>query len=182
MASYNRVILAGNLTRDPEMRMAAGGKTSFVLTGLAVNDRVKRGDEWVDEPTFVDVTIFGRTAEVANKFLRKGSPVLIEGRLKLSRWETESGEKRSKLKVICDRMQMLGRKDDNVETDDSRSEPVAGDEAEPVAGDEAEPVAVADADAESVAAADGDGNGKRADSDAATTEPVVAANGEEVPF
>jgi single-strand DNA-binding protein len=138
------VILAGNLTRDPEMRTAAGGKTSFVLTGLAVNDRVKRGDEWVDEPTFVDLTMFGRTAEVANEFLRKGSPVLIEGRLKLSRWETESGEKRSKLKVICDRMQMLGRKDDNAETDDAGSKPGAGDEADSVAVTDAEPVSAAD--------------------------------------
>ena len=148
MASYNRVIVLGHFTRDPEMRVAAGG-TQFVHAGLAVNDRVKRGDEYIDEPTFLDVTFFGRTAEVVTKYLRKGSPVLIEGRLKLSRWETDAGEKRSKLKVIADRMQMLGRKadeaeSDDAETDDAGSEPVAGDEAEPVAVTDAEPVAVAD--------------------------------------
>ena len=76
--------------------------------GLAVNDRRKTATgEWVDETTFVDVTLWGRTAEVASEYLGKGSPILIEGRLKLDTWETE-GQKRSKLRVVCDRMQMLG--------------------------------------------------------------------------
>lgn len=107
MASYNRVILVGNLTRDPELRYIPSG-TAVSDIGLAVNDRVKKGSEWVDETTFVDVTLWARTAEVANEYLSKGSSVLIEGRLKLESWENNEGQKRSKLKVIADRMQMLG--------------------------------------------------------------------------
>src|SRR3972149_5561655 len=106
MASYNRVILVGNLTRDPELRYIPSG-TAVSDIGLAVNDRVKRNDQWVEETTFVDVTLWGRTAEVANEFLSKGSPVLIEGRLKLDRWEKD-GQKHSKLRVVGERMQMLG--------------------------------------------------------------------------
>ena len=106
MASFNRVILVGNLTRDPELRYIPSG-TAVSDIGLAVNDRVKKGDQWVDEATFVDITLWGRTAEIANEYLSKGSPVLIEGRLKLDRWEKD-GQKHSKLKVIGDKMQMLG--------------------------------------------------------------------------
>ena len=106
MASYNRVVLVGNLTRDIELRYIPSG-TAVVEIGLAVNDRVKKGDQWVDETTFVDVTLWGRTAEVANQYLTKGSSVLIEGRLKLEQWEKD-GQKRSKLKVVADKMQMLG--------------------------------------------------------------------------
>lgn len=106
MASYNRVVLVGNLTRDPEIRYIPSG-TAVSEIGLAVNDRVKKNDQWVDETTFVDVTLWARTAEVANEYLSKGSSVLIEGRLKLDTWEKD-GQKRSKLKVIGEKMQMLG--------------------------------------------------------------------------
>jgi len=106
MPSYNRVILLGNLTRDIELRAIQSG-TSVAEVGLAVNDRVKKGDEWIDETTFVDVTLWGRTAEVANEYLSKGSPVLIEGRLKLDTWEKD-GQKRSKLRVVAEKMQMIG--------------------------------------------------------------------------
>ncbi len=106
MASYNRVVLMGNLTRDPELRYIPSG-TAVSDIGLAVNDRVKRNEQWVDEVTFVDVTLWGRTAEVANEYLSKGSNVFIEGRLKLDTWEKD-GQKRSKLKVVADKMQMLG--------------------------------------------------------------------------
>jgi single-strand DNA-binding protein len=109
MASFNRVILVGNLTRDPELRYISSG-TAVSEIGLAVNDRVKRGDQWVDETTFVDITMWGRTAEVANEYLSKGAPVLIEGRLKLDSWEKD-GQKRSKLRVVCEKMQMLGSRD-----------------------------------------------------------------------
>lgn len=106
MASYNRVILVGNVTRDIELKYTQGG-TAVTDIGLAVNDRRKTATgEWVDEVTFVDVTLWGRTAEVASEYLGKGSPILIEGRLKLDTWETD-GQKRSKLRVVCDRMQML---------------------------------------------------------------------------
>lgn len=106
MASYNRVVLLGNLTRDPELRYIPSGMAVSDI-GLAVNDRVKRNDQWVEETTFVDVTLWGRTAEVANEYLSKGSPVLIEGRLKLDSWEKD-GQKRSKLKVVGEKMQMVG--------------------------------------------------------------------------
>jgi single-strand DNA-binding protein len=109
MASYNRVILVGNLTRDPELRYIPSGTAVSDVT-VAVNDRVKRNDQWVDEATFVDVTLWGRTAEVANEYLSKGSPLLIEGRLKLDRWEKD-GQKHSRLKVIGERMQMLGSRE-----------------------------------------------------------------------
>ena len=107
MASYNRVVLVGNLTRDVELKYTQSG-TAVTDIGLAVNDRRKtQTGEWVDETTFVDVTLWGRTAEVAGEYMSKGSSVLIEGRLRLDTWETE-GQKRSKLRVVCERMQMLG--------------------------------------------------------------------------
>jgi single-strand DNA-binding protein len=105
MPSYNRVILIGNLTRDIELRHTPGG-TAVCDVGLAVNDKRKQGDEWVEETTFVDCTLWARTAEVASEYLRKGSPCMIEGRLKLEQWE-QDGQKRSKLKVVGERMQML---------------------------------------------------------------------------
>ena len=107
MASFNRVILVGNMTRDVELRYTPSG-TAVTEIGLAVNDRRKSANgEWVDETTFVDVTLWGRTAEVASEYLSKGSPILVEGRLKLDTWETD-GQKRSKLRVVGERMQMLG--------------------------------------------------------------------------
>jgi single-strand DNA-binding protein len=106
MASFNRVILVGNLTRDPELRYIPSGMAVSDV-GLAVNERFKRNDQWVEEPVFVDVTLWGRTAEIANEYLSKGSPVLIEGRLKLDRWEKD-GQKHSKLKVTGEKMTMLG--------------------------------------------------------------------------
>ena len=108
MASFNRVILLGNLTRDPEIRYTSGG-TAVTDIGLAVNDRRKGADgHWVEETTFVDVTLWGRTAEVAGEYLSKGSPVFIEGRLKLDTWQNNEGQKRSKLHVVCERMQLIG--------------------------------------------------------------------------
>ncbi|MFO1066150.1 MAG: single-stranded DNA-binding protein [Pirellulales bacterium] len=107
MVSYNRVILMGNLTRDIQLRYTPGG-TPVTEVGLAVNDRRKgQNGEWIDETTFVDVTFWGRTAEVAAEYLSKGSPVFVEGRLKLDTWEKE-GQKHSKLRVVCDRMQLIG--------------------------------------------------------------------------
>ncbi len=108
MASYNRVILVGNLTRDPDIRYIPSGLAVCEI-GMAVNDRRKNANgEWVEEATFVDVTLWGRTAEVASEYLSKGSPVLIEGRLKYDTWESQDGQKRSKLRVVGERMQMLG--------------------------------------------------------------------------
>ncbi|MBX3412061.1 MAG: single-stranded DNA-binding protein [Pirellulales bacterium] len=108
-ASYNRVMLVGNLTRDPELRYIPSG-TAVTDIGLAINEKHKNAKgEWVEETVFVDVTLWARLAEIAGEYLNKGSSVLIEGRLKLDTWETD-GQKRSKLKVIGERMQMLGGK------------------------------------------------------------------------
>lgn len=108
MASYNRVILLGNLTRDPELRYLQSGMAVTDI-GLAVNDRRKNATgEWIEETTFVDVTLWGRTAEIAGEYLSKGAPVFIEGRLKLDSWDDkQSGQKRSKMRVVCERMQLL---------------------------------------------------------------------------
>ena len=107
MASYNRVVLVGNLTRDPELRYIPSG-TAVTEVGLAVNDRRKNAaGEWIDETTFIDITLWGRQAEIASEYLNKGSSVLIEGRLKLDTWEKD-GKKNSKLRVVGERMQMLG--------------------------------------------------------------------------
>lgn len=105
--SFNRVILMGNLTRDPELRYIPSGKPVCDI-GLAVNERKKSpAGEWVDEVAFIDVTLWERQAENAAEFLKKGSPVLIEGRLKMDTWETD-GQKRSKLRVTADKMVMVG--------------------------------------------------------------------------
>jgi single-strand DNA-binding protein len=109
MASFNKVILLGNLTRDPEVRYTPKGSAVCDL-GVAVN-RVYTTDtgEKREEATFVDVTFWGRTAEVAGEYLKKGRPIFIEGRLQLDSWEDkQSGQKRSKLKVIGETMQLLG--------------------------------------------------------------------------
>ena len=107
MASVNKVILIGNLGRDPELRYISSG-TAVTDIGLAVNDRRKNASgEWVEETTFVDVTLWGRTAEIAGEYVTKGSPLMIEGRLKLDTWEKD-GKKNSKLRVVGERMQLLG--------------------------------------------------------------------------
>src|SRR5881398_2306192 len=109
MASFNKVILLGNLTRDPEVRYTPKGSAVADL-GIAVNRQYTfENGEKREEVTFVDVTFWGRTAEVAGVYLKKGRPVFIEGRLQLDTWDDkQSGQKRSKLKVIGETMQMLG--------------------------------------------------------------------------
>jgi len=100
--------MMGNLTRDVELRYTSSG-TAVTDISLAVNERVKKNDQWSDEVHFFDVTLWSRTAEIAGEYLSKGSPVLIEGRLKHDRWE-QDGQKRSKIKIIGEKMQMLGSK------------------------------------------------------------------------
>jgi single-strand DNA-binding protein len=109
MASFNKVILLGNVTRDPELRYIANG-TAVTDIGLAVNDRRKTATgEWVEETTFVDVTLWGRTAEIAGEYVTKGSPLLIDGRLMLDTWEKD-GKKNSKLRVVGERLVLLGNR------------------------------------------------------------------------
>jgi len=114
MASFNKVILVGNLTRDPEVKYTTGG-TAVAEIGLAVN-RIwfdQKSNERREETTFVDITLWGRQAEVAGEYLAKGRPVLIEGRLQMDSWDDkETGKKRSKLKVVGEQMQLLGSRGD----------------------------------------------------------------------
>ncbi|MCA9109443.1 MAG: single-stranded DNA-binding protein [Planctomycetaceae bacterium] len=110
MASFNKVILVGNLTRDPEVRYIPSGMAVAEI-GLAVNRSWfdKQSNSRKEETTFVDITLWGRTAEIAGEYLSKGRSVLIEGHLKMDTWQDkESGKNRSKLKVVGDQMTMLG--------------------------------------------------------------------------
>jgi single-strand DNA-binding protein len=109
MASLNKVILLGNLTRDPELRYAPSG-TPVARFGLAVNtSRAGQGDERKEEVCFVDIVAFGRQAETASEYLSKGRPALVEGRLQWRSWEGQDGQKRSKHEVIAERIQFMPR-------------------------------------------------------------------------
>ena len=109
MANFNKVILVGNLTRDPEVRYTPKG-SAVADIALAVNrNYTLETGEKREEVTFVDVTLWGRTAEIAGEYLKKGRPVLIEGRLQMDTWDDkQTGQKRSKLKVVGESMQLLG--------------------------------------------------------------------------
>jgi single-strand DNA-binding protein len=121
VSSFNRVILLGNLTRDVEVKYLQSG-TAVAEIGLAVNEKRKdQSGNWIEDVTFVDVTLWGRTAEVAAEYLSKGSQALIEGRLKLEQWE-QDGQKRSKLKVIGEKMQMLGSRGSGEQQDQPRQQ------------------------------------------------------------
>lgn len=107
MASANIVVLCGNLTRDPEVRQIPSGMSVADL-GLAINESYKnKAGELVETTCFVDVVVWGKTAENCGQYLRKGAPILVEGKLQLDTWEKD-GEKRSKLRVNANRVQFLG--------------------------------------------------------------------------
>jgi len=110
---FNKIILVGNLTRDIELRYTQGG-TAVSNTAIATSRKFKAQDgTQKEEVCFVDITFFGRTAEIANQYLKRGSKVLVEGRLKLDQWTDQSGGKRSKHSVTVDNLQMLGSREDN---------------------------------------------------------------------
>ena len=121
MASFNKVMLMGNLTRDPELTDTASG-AAMCRFGLAVNRKYKQGDEWKEDVCFVDITTWGNLADNCSKYIRKGSPVFVEGRLNLGTWEKD-GEKRSKLDVVATIVQFLGSK----QTTEPPTEPPIGD-------------------------------------------------------
>ena len=126
MASFNKVILLGNLTRDPEVRYTPKGSAVCDLA-IAVNRQYTLDNgEKREEVTYIDVVLWGRLAEIAGEYLKKGRPVFIEGRLQLDTWDDkQSGQKRSKLRVIAENMQLLG------------SRPSGGAAGPPEIGDEA---------------------------------------------
>lgn len=107
MPNLNKVMLMGNLTRDPELRYLPSN-TPVVGLGIAINRRWRNQQgEQQEETTFVECEAFGRTAEVINQYLRKGSPIFIDGRLKLDQWQDKEGNNRSKLKVVVDQFQFI---------------------------------------------------------------------------
>jgi single-strand DNA-binding protein len=105
MASFNKVILLGNLTRDPELRYTPSG-TPVATFGMAMNRRSGQGDERKEEVCFVDIVVFGREAETASEYLSKGRQALIEGRLQWRSWEGQDGQKRSKHEIVAERIQL----------------------------------------------------------------------------
>ncbi len=109
MANFNKVMLMGNLTRDPELRYTANG-SAVAGFGLAVNHKFKQGDEWKDDVCFVDITAWGKQGENCAEYLSKGRPVFVEGYLKFSTWESD-GQKRNKLEVVANTVQFLGSRD-----------------------------------------------------------------------
>lgn len=109
MSSFNKVYLVGNLTRDPELKTLPSG-SSVAAFGLAVNRSYRKADgEEVEETTFVDIDAFGKSAENIQKYCKKGDPLMVEGRLRFRTWETDAGDKRSKLSVILETFQFLPR-------------------------------------------------------------------------
>lgn len=129
MANFNKVFLMGNLTRDPELRYTASGSPVTSL-GLAVNRKYKQGDEMKEETCFVDITVWGRLGETCSEYLSKGKPVFVEGRLNYRSWETEEGQKRSKLEVVASNVQFLGRAGDNKASNrmEENPPPIPGEE------------------------------------------------------
>lgn len=111
--SINRVIISGNLTRDPELRSTSGG-TNVLSFGVAVNDRRRNQQtgEWEDYPNFIDCTMFGARAEALSRYLSKGTKVAIEGKLRWSQWERD-GQKRSKIEVIVDELEFMSSRNDS---------------------------------------------------------------------
>ena len=110
---FNKLILVGNLTRDIELRYAQSGGLAIANTAIATTRKFTSNGEKKEEVCFIDITFFGRSAEVANQYLRKGSKILVEGRLKLDQWVDQNGQKRSKHSVTVETMQMLDSKGDN---------------------------------------------------------------------
>jgi single-strand DNA-binding protein len=105
--NINRVVITGNLTRDPELRSTSGG-TSVCSLRVAVNTRRKEGDQWVDKPNYFDVTVWGAQGENCAQYLSKGRPIGVDGRLSWREWEGQDGSKRQSVDIIADSVQFLG--------------------------------------------------------------------------
>jgi single-strand DNA-binding protein len=141
MASLNKVLLIGNLTRDPELRYTPKG-TAVAKFGIAVNRTWKNDSgEKKEEVTFIDIDVFGKTAENAGQYLKKGRPVLVEGRLKLDQWDDkQTGQKKTRLGVVGDSLQFLGSSEGATsarrQTAPAEAPEAADNEAAPAAGDD----------------------------------------------
>jgi len=108
--NINSVVLVGNLTKDPELRHTPSG-TAVTTLRIAVNDRVKKGEEWQDAAYYFDVTVWGRTAENCAQYLAKGRPVGVQGKLTWREWDAQDGSKRQSVEVVADNIQFLGGRD-----------------------------------------------------------------------
>jgi len=111
MSNFNKVILLGRLTREPELRFTNSG-TAVCSFGLAVNEKYKSGDEWQEKVHFVDISVWGKAGENVAQYLKKGSQALIDGKLNYQTWEAQ-GEKKSKLEVVANNIQFMDKKDNS---------------------------------------------------------------------
>lgn len=109
-SNINRVILTGNLTRDPESR--AAGNTTVCNLGLAVNGRRKQGDSWVEVPNYFNISVFGAQGENCQRYLTKGRPIAVDGRLQWREWQDKEGNKRQTVDIIAETVQFLGGRDE----------------------------------------------------------------------
>jgi single-strand DNA-binding protein len=109
MTSFNKVILMGNLTRDPEVRYTPNG-IAVASFAIAVNRKYKQGDETKEEVSYIDIVVFGKQAESCGQYINKGDSVLIDGRLQQRRWETEEGQKRSKVEVVAQSVNFMPKR------------------------------------------------------------------------
>lgn len=109
MVSFNKVILLGNLTRDPEVRYTPNG-VAVASFAIAVNRKYKQGEEIKDEVSYIDIVVFGKQAENCGQYINKGDSVLIDGRLQQRRWETEDGQKRSKVEVVAQTVSFMPKR------------------------------------------------------------------------
>lgn len=108
--NINSVVLVGNLTKDPELRHTPSG-TAVTTLRIAVNDRVKKGEEWSDAAYYFDVTVWGRTAENCTQYLAKGRPVGVQGKLTWREWDAQDGTKRQSVEIVADNVQFLGSRE-----------------------------------------------------------------------
>ena len=130
MANFNRVVLMGNLTRDPELRYTPNG-SAVASFAIAVNRRYKVDNEKREETSFFDIVFFGKSAEIIAEYMKKGRPILVEGRLQQRRWETDDGQKRSKVEVVGENFQFLGGRDqENARPSSGGSEPPEFDDSD----------------------------------------------------
>lgn len=129
MAGLNRVVLVGNLTRDPQLRYTPSG-TSVANFGIAVNRRRTRQGEQINEVDFFNVVTWGKLAELCSNYIAKGSPVALEGRLQSRTWETEDGQKRTAVEIVAENVQFLGRAGRSAGTEEAQelAEPLETEE------------------------------------------------------
>jgi single-strand DNA-binding protein len=125
MVSYNKVILIGNLTKDPEIRYTPSG-TPVANFRLAVNHKYKQGDDLKEEVCYIDIVVFGKQAENCGQFLNKGQSVIVDGRLQERRWETEDGQKRNKHELVAQTVRFMPKRGDTA-VSAGKTEPVSED-------------------------------------------------------